>query len=340
MKAVVKKWRNVAVVVLAALILAVLPLAFPLPASAAEVEVAVADLNAGTTLASYQTGDTLRIVGSEPLNAAGWEILKGASVRFALVFDNGQTSIPDNALAMSAALVSISGAQVARVGERAFFSDIELMSVDFPALSAIEGDAFYSCTKLTAATLSNLSALGKNAFRGCEKLKNASMPVIESIPEGAFANCFALASLSMPNVKTIGRSAFDGDSALTAISLPAATLLESRAFYKASSVTELSLPLVTEIGSEAFSGCTALKILRLENADPSVGENAFTGVGRVTIYSNRKALTDNDYPLYDLANPKDSGGGCQVANIPIPMAFGVLIPMILRRVSKKRRNML
>jgi hypothetical protein len=94
------------------------------------------------------------------------------------------------------------------------------------------------------------------------------------------------------------------------LSLPAVTEIDLRAFYGASSITEISMPQVETIGSEAFSGCTALKILRLEDADPSVAENAFYGVQHITIYSNRTTLTDTNYPPHDLANPgKDSGGG-------------------------------
>jgi hypothetical protein len=296
-------------VLLMSMALAVWAMVFSPQARAADVEVQVSDLNAGTR-PSYMVGDTLRIVGTQPLNAAGWEVLKNASAAYSLVFANGQTSIPDNAMAVSSApLTSISGAQVTRVGKRAFYGVINLVSADFPVVTAIDEGAFYACVKLTGASMSAVTSLGQNAFRGCEKLEGASLPALTVVPEGAFANCFALASLNIPVAKTIERYAFDSNSALGAVSLPAATVVDARAFYRATSLVELSMPAITEIGSEAFADCSALKILRLGNADPSVGENAFAGVGRITIYSDRTSLTDKDYPAYDLANPKDSGGG-------------------------------
>ena len=283
---------------------------FPSSALAAEITMEVTDLNKGGSLPSYRAGDTLRIVGSEPLNSDGWETLKGASVMFILVLENDQTSIPDNAMSMNTALISAAGTQVTRVGKSAFFGCISLEDVYFPSMATIGDNAFYTCAKLTEITLSNVSSIGKDAFKGCEKLESVSMPFVESVFEGAFANCRALTSLGLPAAKTIGRNAFDGNSALTAISLPAATLIEPRAFYGASSVTELSLPVVAKIGSEAFSGCESLKVLRLGDADPSVDKDAFAGVGRITVYSSRKTLTSTNYPPYDMANPggADSGG--------------------------------
>ena len=307
------------------------------PVQAVEVRVEVADLNAGYALPAYSAGDTLRIVGAVPLNAAGWETLRNASVRFALILDNGQTSIPDNAMALnSTAPTSVTGARVTQVGKGAFRGCISLERVSFPALTTIDDDAFYACARLESITLSNVSSLGRNAFQGCENLRNVSMPSVESIPNGAFLNCRALTSLSLPRAKTIGQGAFESNSSLTTVSLPAATIVDSRAFYRASSLAEISLPSVTEIRSEAFAGCTALRILRLGNANPSVSENAFQGVGRITIYSNRTSLTSRNYPPYDLATSNDSaGGGCDATAANAGLFVLLCAALFLKRKSPK-----
>ena len=73
--------------------------AFVSPVQAAEIRVEVADLNERYVLPHYSAGDTLRIVGGAPLNAAGWETLKDArTTQFALILDNGQTDIPDRVM--------------------------------------------------------------------------------------------------------------------------------------------------------------------------------------------------------------------------------------------------
>ena len=298
--------------VVAVVLLICAMMTFPASALAAEVVVAVADLNAGKALPSYRAGDTLLIVGSAPLNTTGWETLKYASAAFSLILENGQTSIPDSAMTMNTALIAVEGTHVTWVGKNAFFSCISLESVYFPSMTTIGENAFYVCAKLTEISLFNVSSIGRDAFRGCEKLESFSMPLVDSVPEGAFANCRALTSFELPRAKTIARNAFDGNSALTEIYLPAAEFVGLRAFYRASSVWELFLPEVAKIESEAFSGCTSLKFFRLDDADPSVDEDAFAGVGRITIYSNRKTLTSKNYPPYDLANPgdSDSSSGC------------------------------
>ena len=286
-------------------------------ASAIEIEVAAELLNAGAGLPSYRAGDTFRIVGGVQLNATGWAALRRASAAFALVLDNRQTSIPENAMNNALepnanALTSITGEHVREVGRRAFFGSISLVRVNFPSLTTIGDEAFYICASLESITLSGVTSLGRNAFRGCRSLTQVSMPDLVIVPEGAFANCTALANLYLPSARTIGRNAFENNSSLAVISLPAATVVELGAFSMASSVTELSLPSVTRIESGAFSGCTALRIIRLGDADPSVAQDAFVGVGRVTIYSNRNSLTYRaNFPPHDLSISGDSSSsGC------------------------------
>ena len=284
---------------------------FPAVAEATEIDVEAASLNGGMTLPSYRAGDTLIVHGSEQLNTDGWETLKAAPVQYELVLDNGQTSIPaGDALSAFPNLLSLTAETVTQVGKMAFMGSAVLRSVSLPAAASIAESAFNTCPELREVSLPRVSALGGDAFAGCSRLEAVSLPLTTEIPSRAFANCAALAALSLPAAKTIGQSAFDSCSALKTLSLPAVTEIGLRAFYGAASVAEISMPKVVTIGNEAFSGCTSLSVIRLEDADPSVAENAFSGVSRVTIYSNRKTLTDKNYPNYDLANPKDSGGGC------------------------------
>ena len=306
---------------------------FPSQVQAANVNVEIDDLNDGI-LGFYNAGDTLLIFGDEQLNSTGWATLRGASRAFSLVFENGQTSVPHEAMSENTALISISGEQVTSVGERAFWSCVSLESVNFPALVSVGESAFHFCSELRSVSLSRVTSVGRNAFRYCGKLESVSMPIVESIPEGAFADCVELAELYVPRAGTIGRHAFENNSSLATISLPATTGLETRAFYRASSLKEVSLPTVRDIGNEAFAGCESLSVLRLGDADPSVHESAFTGVGRITIYTDRSSLTSRNYPPHDLATSADSeGGGCNaVANA------GLYILLCASLFLKRKRN--
>jgi hypothetical protein len=310
---------------------------FPTSAGATTIDVEAANLNGGTALPSYRAGDTLVVYGSEQLNTDGWAALKNAPLQYELVLNNGQTSIPAGDIAAAFPnLLSLTAETVTQVGKMAFMGSAVLRSVSLPTAASIAESAFSACSELKEVSLPKVSALGANVFAGCSRLEAVSLPAVTEVPSRAFANCSMLASLSLPVAKKIGQSAFDSCSALTTLSLPAVTEIDLRAFYGAASVTEISMPHVVTIGNEAFSGCAALKILHLENADPSVAENAFSGVSSVTIYSNRKTLTDKDYPPYHLANPKDpekdSGGGC---NTGIGLGLG-LASLAMFCLSKRR----
>jgi Synergist-CTERM protein sorting domain-containing protein len=315
------------------LALLVISVTAALPAFAARFDVTATSLNLGMGLPKYAALDTLWITGYTSLNATAWQTLSKASIPFGLVLANGQTFIPDNAMAMnSVAPLFVAGEHVTQVGKRAFFGCISLMSVDFPYLMTIGDEAFYACSNLEDISLYDVTSMGKNAFRGCESLEYAYMYEMENIPEGAFANCYSLADIYMPRAKTIGRSAFDSNSALTEISLPLVTVVDSRAFYR-SSIREISMPSVLQIGSEAFSGCTALRTLYLEYADPLVSEKAFEGVGRLTIYSNNRYLSSNNYPPYYLAALQDAdggAGGCSAGFSPFALLLSI-VPLVIKK---------
>ena len=243
---------------------------FPSQALAADVRVLVTELNNGILdFGDFRSGDKLIVVGNGQLNATGWRTLKDETdvkgLSFSLVLENGQTSIPNEAMRGNTMLTSITGAQVTSVGEWAF------------------------------------SRSG---------LKSVSMPMLETVQNNAFFSCFALESFYLPQVKIIGWQAFENNTSLKVISLPAATTVGRLAFMNSSSVTELTLLSVENIGNQAFANCTELKVLRLGNADPSVSEDAFEGVGPLSIYSNKNRLRSSNYPAGSrLLTSTDTSGG-------------------------------
>jgi hypothetical protein len=312
---------------------------FSAAAEAAEVPVTVVDLNNGErTLPSYEKGATLVVQGIGEVDKEGWKKLKEASLPFALVLKNGQKSIPAGEKAGEFRnLTSLTASTVTHVGKMAFMGSPVLKSVSLEAATDIAENAFNTCEELKEVFLPKVSTLGNGVFASSRKLESVALPLVADIPSRAFANCTALKSLSLPVAWKIGPNAFDSCSALTTVSLPAVTEIGLRAFYNANSLNEISMPKVLRISEEAFAGCVSLRVLRLENADPTVAKDAFSRVPRVTIYSNRKILTSGNYPHYDLAGsqyPKKSsgsGGGCDPG-----MGFLALAPLAAFCARKRR----
>jgi hypothetical protein len=303
----------------------------------ATVEASAADLNADI-VPVFSAGDTLRITGTTQLDSTGWTTLKEkATKNFALALDNGQASVPDNAMAMCGYLTSFTANDVKIVGKTAFMGCSNLESVSLPLATEIGSSAFYSCPRLATVELPKAATLGEDLFAGDSRLTSVSLPATATIPRRAFANCTALAGVSLPAAAEIGENAFDACSALTEISLPATARVRLRGFYKCAALTKATLTAVTEIGEEAFSGCVALRELRLDDADPTTGTKAFDGVTgkNLTIYSNKKELKGTNYPDgYNLATPQESesGGGCNAGWLPAATLL-LCATALLRRKS-------
>jgi hypothetical protein len=280
---------------------------FATAAQAATIEVTGTDLNGGR-LATYASGDTLRVTG-EPLEARGWETLSSYSQSFSLELVNGQTSIPNKAMYNNAYLTSLTANDVTAIGAEAFAASV-LTSVYLPKATTV-GEAAFASSNLENASLPEVRTVGNRAFSGCP-IRNVSLPSATEIGDFAFNNCSRLTTVSLPVAAAVGVRAFYG-SALTGVALPKATSAGNESFSGCSSLAIASLPMATAIGARAFDGCVALKELHLDDADPTTGADAFRNVpSGLLIYTNNRSLKGTTYPDgYKLVTPgKESGGGC------------------------------
>ena len=120
--------------------------------------------------------------------------------------------------------------------------------------STIIGDrAFFSCSNLISITIPNLvKKIGDHAFCYCRSLTSIKIPnSVTSIGYGAFSGCKSLTSINIPNsVKSIGAFAFEECSSLTSVTIPDG---------------------VTNIGSSAFEECSSLISITFENISVCVG---------------------------------------------------------------------
>ncbi|MDR2143075.1 MAG: leucine-rich repeat domain-containing protein [Treponema sp.] len=217
------------------------------------------------------------------------------------------------------ALASASGAEVATVGDAAFFECNTLEKVDLPAAKTIGRDAFYTCHKLETVNLPMAVTIGAYAFRSCDKLETVDLPAAETIGERAFAYCTALTTVTFPLAEAIDTRAFAYCPALTTVTLPASlTAIDGNPFGGCTALTALivddgnshykaengmlfskdgatligypsasgtvALTGVTTIGGWAFANCTALTAVDLSDAE-NIGANAFynTGTGNLTV---------------------------------------------------------
>ena len=155
---------------------------------------------------------------------------------------------------------------VVAIGEKAFFNNRELTSVELPdSITVIKDGAFQACTALKSVNLpKNLTELGESAFY-LTALTSVTIPdKITELPKGVFGFCQSLESVVFPEGLTnIGQSAFAGCKNLKTAVLPEGLQsVGERAFLSCANY-EPNLPAgIREIVDMAFSG-TAIKTFTL-----------------------------------------------------------------------------
>lgn len=105
------------------------------------------------------------------------------------------------------------------IGNYAFYSCSNLMSVAFLNCTTIRGSAFRNCTSLTTASFSNCTTIGSYAFYSCSNLKTISFPECMAIDTAAFYYCSSLKTASFPKCSFIMKEAFRYCRCLTSLYL-------------------------------------------------------------------------------------------------------------------------
>lgn len=118
----------------------------------------------------------------------------------------------------------IDGCSVTGIGEKAFFGNLELISVEIPdTVTSIGDKAFTGCLALETISLpDSIISLGESCFLSCTSLENVTLGKnLTAIPENCFYSCTALSSINISeNISAIGAQAFFGCSELSGIYLP------------------------------------------------------------------------------------------------------------------------
>ena len=165
-------------------------------------------------------------------------------------------------------------ANVASVGDYAFYYCNTLTSVDLPVCISVGDYAFYYCRKLTSADLQACTSVGSYAFNSCNSLTSVDLPVCTSVGSYAFSSCISLTSVDLQACTSVGSYAFSSCRKLTSADLQVCTSVGSYAFSSCYGLTSVDLQACTSVGSSAFNSCNSLTSVDLPVCT-SVGSYAF-----------------------------------------------------------------
>lgn len=166
---------------------------------------------------------------------------------------------------------------VTSIGEAAFSSNTELISIDIPnTVVSIEDKAFGGCKGISSIIIpGSVVSIGEEAFRSCTNMTSIILPnSITSIGAWAFVNCNNLTSISLPNsITTISSYAFGYCSSLISVNIPnSVTQIMYNAFIGCTGLSSITIPnSVDYIGLQAFRWCNSLVAINvLSELPPSL----------------------------------------------------------------------
>ena len=148
-------------------------------------------------------------------------------------------------------LTALADDSVMTLGQRAFYKNNVLQSVNLPTLATVNQYAFEDCTALVSATLTALKTLGTYMFKGCTSLTTLELPEVTTTAQYAFQGCTALENLLLPKATAIQGYMFSGCSNMKSLSAPLVTRLENYALDTSPAFT-FDFSHITYVGQYAF----------------------------------------------------------------------------------------
>lgn len=249
----------------------------------------------GADLYSAETEDGIAGSGSHSYVPGDYEILAGTLAGY--YGDDSDVALPVN---------------VSRIGERAFYKNTDLQTVEMsPRVTSI-GDFAFARSGLTAVSIpEGVTDIGYAAFYHCNGLADVTIPAtVSHIALGAFegtpwlnawksgqdGNEFLIVGdgvllayrgaggiVSIPEgVKTIGAECFKGNAAISGVTFPeSVSVIGEDAFNGCSMLTAVTLPQsLTRIEDRAFADCP-LQQVSIPAEVQAIGLGAFdaTAIG-------------------------------------------------------------
>ncbi|MBQ1254053.1 MAG: leucine-rich repeat domain-containing protein [Alistipes sp.] len=160
----------------------------------------------------------------------------------------------------SAVLNSVTLTDATTIGERSFYSCLNMASFSAPNAITIASNALSTCYSLVEVNLPSVQSVGHKAFNGCDALKTISLPECTSIDSFAFLTCHEIETIYLPKVTTIGAYAFQGCySQLKTLTLGAVTSVDHSNFgiFHNHAVDNIDLVLSSEQKVMTYDSGTA-----------------------------------------------------------------------------------
>ena len=160
---------------------------------------------------------------------------------------------------------TLGGYTVRRIGNYAFYNQINITKVTIPSTVTSIGDhAFYQCSNLARVYFpSTVTEIDGHAFQFCSKLDNVTLPSsLRTLGEYAFNSCSSLTSITVPSrVTTINDYTFGSCSSLKTLKLSYdVTTISATAFKNCSNLETVCLPIsFIDSSTDYFSAAPALQ---------------------------------------------------------------------------------
>lgn len=170
---------------------------------------------------------------------------------------------------------------VERIGERAFFDNIELKEINLPKnLKSIEFAAFSNTGIISLEFPESLEYIGENAFIDCKNLNRVKIPEsINSIEKKTFMGCSGLEEINLPSkLEKIGELAFCECKNLKKIEFPKYMEELGEACFQKSGLISIKISSnIEDISYYAFSECENLQKLFLPTTIKNITTTSFIG---------------------------------------------------------------
>ena len=165
---------------------------------------------------------------------------------------------------------------VTKIGEFAFSYCESLVSIIIAnSVTTIGYGAFWATTLADITIPESVTTIGEWAFSGTNITSITIPDGVKEFGYWTFSNCPNLTSVTIPNsVTSIGYCAFGWCHSLTDIIIPDS---------------------VTTIDNGAFVACTSLTDITIPSSVTSIGGAAFASCERITVDSNNKYYSSDDY---------------------------------------------
>lgn len=207
---------------------------------------------------------------------------------------NGDEEYTDTVVIPSTVSYNNRTLDVIGVGDRAFYYNEDLKSIELPnSVIKLGESAFCGCNKIKEIVIPNsVTEMGSSIFYGCDKLENVTLSAsLKSIPYRAFI-CASLTSIVIPNsVTSIEREAFS-NSALNSIIIPKSVeRIGYMAFSSCKNLEYATLNDNLEIISEyCFSDCENLKSIVIPDKVEKLESGTFNNCPSLTTVTLGKKI--------------------------------------------------